>query len=180
MAARVLILQRGRATQLGRCLLASCRASPEVSDVALRRDGDDSGGGLRANRAVHILDARADDECYPPALALDPEWEQVIAIHDRARYALMRDRPPPLPSRTHTLHVFCDAGLLGAGEPDPFAEAVASRVAGWLGMDGDAREGTRLRSGTYINAHNNRGNLVLGVMSGGTKDPLGAGACGVA
>lgn len=72
------------------------------------------------------------------------------------------------------MYVFCDAYLLAPGAPSLFATRVARQLAEWLLIDEAARVGTRLRSGTYINVTDMDGTLVSGVMSGGTKDPLGA------
>ena len=71
----------------------------------------------------------------------------------------------------HVLRVFVDAALLKEGGPvTPYSLDVGCRAGGtWL-----FNASSRLRSGTHINVFELREKAVAGVVTGGTKEPLGA------
>ena len=71
----------------------------------------------------------------------------------------------------HVLRVFVDAALLEEGGPvTPYSLDVGCRAGGtWL-----FNASSRLGSGTHINVFELRGKAVAGVVTGGTKEPLGA------
>jgi hypothetical protein len=109
-------------------------------------------------------------------LQMDPAWKRVVTVHDRALHSPSRPIiAQPFPATTHVTHVFTDAELLvggsAPGETSYYAQSLAQRLLGLLCL---SDENSRLASGTFVNAANLNGRAVCGVITGGSKEPLGA------
>ena len=177
--ARAVLLLRRRAgppCRLSACVYSHCLIRPDVASVDWSDVPASSGSAVSATHAVYFAHGlTGGDADLPFDLSEHSRLERVIAVHDRARHPLPRPTPGLRPAAsTHLLHLFTDAALLERGTPMPFTRSVARQIAEWLCADGAAQTRGRLRSGTYINATDLGGRAVCGVMTGGTKDPLGA------
>jgi hypothetical protein len=123
-----------------------------------------------AMHAIYIADGWTPaEECV--RLEPHPNWQQLITVHDRATHSPCRpvmDLGAGAIQRLHVTHLFTDGDVLESGAPTVFARSVAARIVDLLASS------SSLPSGAYVNAINSRGKAVCGVITGGTKLPLGA------
>ena len=177
--------------------LQTALAATDHSAAAPWASSSDSAGELeRATRVVYVAN-RADREhgdggdtvnLLPDSLSLEralagarvSDMTRILMVHGRDTLKLVQQQlgaaATPLFGRVHLLHVFVDPELvLENATTDPaFTEELAARVLDWTLLDDREAGGTRLKPGTFVNATNLSGRVVAGVMTGGTKDPLGA------
>jgi hypothetical protein len=161
-----------------------CRLAASLLKEVTARHATDVKTSLSVLPSIPVTDfcvyvANGVGEDFPFALSGFVErgtlWRRFIAVHDRERH---RHLQPPTPSQnTHLIHVFCDTALLQGGDISLYSAAAARRICSWVLSDASAddQQGSRLRSGAFINVTDlGSGRVASGVMSGGTKSPLGA------
>ena len=177
--ARAVLLLRRRPEppcRLSACVYSHCLVRPDVASVEWSDVPVSSERAASATHAVYFAHGlTSGDSDLPFDLSKHLRLERLIAVHDRTRHPLPRPASGLQPAaRTHVLHLFVDAEVLMSGTPTPFTRDVGCRISEWLCAGDTAQIRGRLRSGVYINATDLDGRAVYGVMTGGTKDPLGA------
>jgi hypothetical protein len=135
--------------------------------------------GRAASHVLYIFDDDGDLLSQSHYMDVDEGWKRLVTVHDRALHSPSQPiiRVPQhllATTTTHMTHVFTDSELLVGGSPGEtsrYAQSLAERLVGLLCLQG---ENSRLPSGTYVNAANLNGRAVCGVITGGSKEPLGA------
>ena len=116
------------------------------------------------------------------AVARD-KWQvtKVLTVHPRSQHALAESEQT---KHAYLLHVFCDDELLVEAPTDHtekiektedghYSYNVAQTIIHWLGEEGSLS--SAIRSGTHINMTRGlKGKVISGVITGGTKAPLGS------